>query len=132
MMITEFNLTYFKKSDGHTATTFTDFLKDKDTVLYNSIKRIASITDRSTRKEKIAETVSNVAYLLENYFGGYEFHHIFDRFPGASETSLMDYAFTIINFFKSYKISMISKGDFIQFSNNDPRINFIRPIDDIE
>ena len=44
----------------------------------------------------------------------------------------MDYAFTIINFFKSYKISMISKGDFIQFSNNDPRINFIRPIDDIE
>lgn len=132
MMITEFNLTYFKKSDGHTATTFTDFLKDKDTVLYNSIKRIASITDRSTRKEKIAETVSNVAYLLENYFGGYEFHHIFDRFPGASETSLMDYAFTIINFFKSYKISMISKGDFIQFSNNDPRINFIRPVDDIE
>jgi len=88
MMITEFNLTYFKKSDGHTATTFTDFLKDKDTVLYNSIKRIASITDRSTRKEKIAETVSNVAYLLENYFGGYEFHHIFDRFPGASETLL--------------------------------------------
>ena len=131
LCIWKFNLEYFRLKDGSMAKTFTDFLKEKDNVLYVDLMSFSKIDDKSTLQEAIANRISNVVYILEDWLGGYEFHHIFDRFPGVSETALMDYIFTIINFFKSYKVVLRSKGDYITFSNKDPYINGLRPVDDL-
>lgn len=133
LMIWKFNLEYFRlNSTGKIAPTFTAFLQEKDSVLYNAILKADSIQDESSKKEYIANHISDVVYILEEFVGGYEFHHIFDKFPGVSETSLMEYIYTIINFFKSFKITLRSKGDFITFSSKDPYINSIRPHDDMD
>lgn len=132
LMIWQFNLEYFRlDSTGEIAPTFTAFLQEKDSVLYNAIEKAAAIQDDSSRREYIANHISDVVYILDAYIGGYEFHHIFDRFPGVSEASLMEYIYTIINFFKSFKIALRSKGDFISFSSKDPYMNSIRPHDDM-
>ena len=131
LMTWQFNLRYFTlDSTGQIASTFTEFLQEKDQVLYNNIIKVQAIQDDSSMKEYIANHIADVVYILEEYLGGYEFHHIFDRFPGVSETALMDYIYTIVNFFKSFKIQFRSKGDYITFSSDDPNINSIRPHDD--
>lgn len=133
LMTWQFNLLYFHlNSTGKVAPSFRAFLEEKDHVMYNSIRRIENIKDKYARRETIANHISDIVYLLENYFSGYEFHHLFDRYPGASKISLLNYAFSIINFFKSYKVALNSKGNYIIFTNKDPYLNSVRPVDDVE
>lgn len=130
LMIWQFNLKFFRLKDGTVAKSFTEFLQEKDGFLATDIKKISAIQDNDTMRETIANRISNIVYILEDYFGGYEFHHIFDRLPGVSETALMDYIYLIISFFKSYKVVLRSKGDYITFSSKDPNLNSLRPVDD--
>lgn len=112
------------------AKTLTEFLQYKDRELYNDLQDIRYINDTDQRNEKIINRITDVVYLLENYIDMKTFTNIFDMFPGVSGDFFLDILFTIINFFKSYKIVLRSKGDYIIFSAKDPYLNTLRLIDE--
>ena len=129
LMIWEFNLEYFKLSDGTQATTFTDFLAEKDPILYESIKTIAAIEDENSKRDLIIQNIQDIIYILDEWIDSNEFAYIYDQFPGASQRYLLEYLFTMINFFKSYKVYLYQMTIDMRFdSPNDPD-NYIRPND---
>ena len=129
LMIWEFNLEYFKLSDGTQATTFTDFLAEKDPILYESIKTIAAIEDDNSRRDTIIQNIQDIIYILDEWIDSDKFAYIYDQFPGVSQRYLLEYLFTMINFFKSYKVYLYQMTVDMRFDNpNDPE-NYIRPND---
>ena len=117
--------------DGTTriAKSLTEFLKYKDTELYNSLMDIKSIGNTDERNEQITNRISDIVYILEEYIDLKNFSNVFDKYPGVSGDFFLDMIFTIINFFKSYKIVLRSKGDYIVFSAKDPYTNTLRLTD---
>jgi len=122
-------------ANGHSAgetivaRSFKELLYYRNIELYNDIVYIESIDDEIQRNDTIIERIADIVYLLEEYIDSDEFRNIYDMFPGVSGNSLLNYLFTIINFFKSYKIVLRSKGDFIIFTADDPMLNTIKIID---
>jgi len=133
LMIYKNNMKFFhiKDSNGNErmASTLDEFLQYKDSELYRDLKFIENISDIQTRKEFIIDRIADIVYLLEEYFDKDNFGYIFDQFPGVSGHSLLDYIYTMINFFKSYKIVLKSKGDFIVFDSSDPSLNSVKYFD---
>lgn len=127
LMIYEFNLEFFKLSDGEVANTFTEFLKEKDIILYDSLIKIKAIDDDNTRAETIIQTMEDIIYILDEYIDSDEFNYIYSNFPGISKEYLLEYLFTMINFFKSYKILL--NNMYIVFNIGDPDTNYIKPND---
>ena len=104
LMRWKFNLDYFKlDSTGQVANTFTEFLQEKDPFLYNSLKSIEDITDEDARNDEILKMFDDIIYILDEYIDSKEFKYIYYNFPGFGEY-LAEYLFTMINFFKSYKV----------------------------
>lgn len=127
LMIWKFNLQFFKLSSGDVASTFTEFLQEKDNVLYTSINTITSITDKETRENEIVSIISDTVYILEEYIDSNEFKYIYNQLPGVSKEYILQYLFTMINFFKSYKI--ILKQMNVQFIIDDPNTSSIKIYD---
>ena len=111
------------------ARTFHELLYYKDIELYNDILFIEASDDEIQKNDLIIDRIGDIVYLLEEYMDSDEFRNIYDSFPGVSGDSLVEYLFNIINFFKSYKVVLRSKGDFIVFSADDPMLNTIKLID---
>ena len=115
--------------DEIVARSFKELLYYKDRELYNDIIYIESFDDELIRNDTIINRISDIVYILEDWMDSEEFHNIYDSFPGVSGDSLVNYLFTIINFFKSYKVVLRSKGDYIIFTADDPLLNTIKLID---
>ena len=127
LMICQFNLEFFKLSNGNVAPTFTDFLKEKDNVLYVSLKTISAISDQETRDNEIITMISDIVYILEEYIDAKEFKYVYSQFPGVSGEYVLQYLFTMINFFKSYKVVLNQMN--IQYICNNKTQNTLRPYD---
>lgn len=131
LMIFKFNMTYFKLNNGKVATTFSEFLQEKDNVLYVSLKTMENISDEVARQEAIVQMIQDIVYLLEDYIDSKEFKYIFSNLPGVSGEYLLEYLFTMINFFKSYKVVLNNMSTEFSFGNSDddPMSNLLRPTD---
>lgn len=129
LMVWKYNLDYFKLNNGQPASSYREFLQEKSAPLYRDIIALESIDDQDMRNMSIIDRVDDVVYLLEQYFNSETFSHIYDKLPGVSQEALMDYVYTMINFFKSYKIVLRSKGDYIVFSLQDPSMTAINITD---
>jgi hypothetical protein len=127
LMIWKFNLKFFQLSDGTTASSFTKFLKEKDNVLYTSLKTISAISDQETRENTIVNTISDIIYILEKYLDSKTFKFIYNHLPGTSGEYILQYLFTMINFFKSYKVVLNQMN--IQYNLDDKNQNTIRIYD---
>ena len=128
LMVWEFNLKYFELSDGTVAPTFKAFLEEKDPVLFRSIEEIEAIEDKNARNDKIIETIQDITYILDEFIDTEEFRYVFDQFPGGSQELLLEYIFTMVNFFKSYKVVLAQYTVEYNFGGEDPE-NYIRPND---
>ena len=124
LMVWQFNLEFFKLSNGKVADTLSDFLAEKDPVLYASLKSIKSMTDNESRENSIVSIISDVVYILEEYIKSTEFKYLYMQFPGMSAEYILQYLFTMINFFKSYKVVLNEMN--INFVIDDPNINNLR------
>jgi hypothetical protein len=131
LMIFKFNMTYFKLSNGKVAKSFSEFLQEKDNVLYVSLKSMEQIADEMARQEAIVQMIQDIVYLMEDYIDSKEFKYVFYNLPGASGEYLLEYLFTMINFFKSYKVVLNSMSSEFNFgsSEDDPSANLLRPTD---
>ena len=100
-------------------------MKEEDYVLYTSIISITSIDDKESRENQIVTVISDIVYILEQYLDSKEFKYIYNQFPGVSAEYLLQYLFTMINFFKSYKVILHEMN--VDFTiGNDPDTSTIR------
>lgn len=105
--IQEYTTTFFKLQNGETATTYTEFLKERDYVLYESIQDLKSIVDETSLRKSIANILIDILSVLDDYMDSDEFKYVFSKFPAISGDYVRTYMLKIVNFFKSYKVHLL-------------------------
>ena len=136
LMLFEANFEYFRLSDGTLAPTYSDFLKERDPLLYTYAQNLAAIPDKDSRQNEIVNCINDTIYLLEQYIPSAEFKSVYWELPGITGDYLVQYLYLMINFFKSYKVEWIPGGDGateIEFGGEGDEDEYlIRPIDNID
>lgn len=117
LMINNLSLEFFRKSDGTIATSYMDFLKDRDLILYQSLMKIRTIDSDEVRISTINEQVDQIVYIIETYLESEEFDFLFSRFPGVSAEAVKRYLYLVVNFYKSYKINIHSINTIYKFDD---------------
>lgn len=129
LMVTDLSMQFFKLSNGTIAKTWTQYIEDKDSVLYKSLMQIKAITNLKSRRETINNLVTNVVYTIQQYLDTKEFSFIWDVFPGVSAEAIKGYIYKVLNFFKSYKVDIFGMNSVYKF--DDQLSNKIIIIDNI-
>lgn len=129
LMLMELTNDFFQLDNKTIAPTYTDYLKEKDIILYNSLQDIRAITNPEVKQTKINNIISDTIYILEEYLNMTDFKYIFSQFPTVSAESIKQYLFKVIGFFKSYKIQIHSINTIYKF--DDQLENKIMIIDQI-
>ena len=111
LMTWDFNQEYFKLKNRLIAPTYTEFLKEKDEVLYDSLMEIASIEDEEVKIDTITQTIDDICYVLKEYLDSELYKYAFAEFVGQSTAYMMQYIMTLVNYFKSIKIMFREKGE---------------------
>lgn len=119
LMVWQLNFKFFTLENGKVATTYTEFLKEKDSVLYNSLQEIKSMGNYEEQQDYIVQIVDDIVYVLDEFING-EWKCVFDRFPGQSPDDALKYILLVISFFKSYKIVFLSKGIQMNIGQDGP------------
>lgn len=81
-----------------------EVLKDRDYVLYNTYIKIMSENNMETRKDNIRNIMNDIIGTLEYYLSGEGLEYIFAFATITSFSSLIQYIYLMINFFKSFKV----------------------------
>lgn len=121
LMTWRFNTEYYRLKNGNVATTYTEFLQEKDPILYASLMQIRSITDREKRVDAISTMVSDICYILEEHIDDDLAKNVFSEFAGYSTSSILNYMMQVIEFFKSYKIIFNQKGEVLDVGSGGVR-----------
>lgn len=126
--ISDYTTTFFKLQDGTTAETYTDFLKERDYVLYESIIDLKSYTDEISLRKAISDIIIEIVYILEEYMNSEDFKYVFSKFPAVSGDYVRSYMLKVVNFFKSYKVHLLDISTV--YKAFDKRENSIKVYDD--
>ena len=94
----------FKKGDEPT---YTDFLKERDYVLYESLLDLKSYADDISMQKAISDILIEIVYVLEEYMNSDKFKYVFSKFPAVSGDYVRTYMLKVVNFFKSYKVHLL-------------------------
>ena len=132
LLLYKMNTTYFQKKDGTMATSYTDYLKDQCFILYESIMNLKQITDITTLRNYIIEITDSIIYILQEYMYGNNMNSIFKASASEDLNNISKYLHILVDFFKSYKITLILKSNSDMISTDPFDIdNYMRPIDNI-
>ena len=126
--ISDYTTTFFKLQDGTIAKTYTDFLKERDHVLYQSILDLKSYTDQASVQKAISDIIIEIVYVLNEYLDSDEFKYVFSKFPAVSGDYIRSYMLKVVNFFKSYKVHLLDISTV--YKAFDKRENSIKIYDD--
>lgn len=105
--IMDYTTTFFTLQDGTVAETYTDFLKERDYVLYESLVDLRSYVDETALRRAISDIIIEIVYVLNEYMDSKEFKYVFSKFPAASGDYIRTFMLKIVNFFKSYKVHLL-------------------------
>lgn len=130
LMISEYSDKFFTLPDGTIADTYYDYLVSRDSTLAASIESIRAINDDSSKREVISEYISQIIYALEEYINGDSYKYLFAGIPTVSGDAMKKYVSKVINFFKSYKVTILDINTIYVF--NDKYENLARAIDKME
>ena len=125
-MIIKESKEYFKIGKQQ-AKTITEWIKYRDSILYDQLVRIDSIDDEVFKKKLITEYLEACNYELEQYLDADVFKYFLCSFHGNDAEALTRYLRLVINFFKSYKIQLYDVNTHYVF--DDKLENTIRAID---
>ena len=107
LMITKINLDYFVIDDeGTVASSFAEYLMYKNDSLYQRYESLKNLSDDS-RNDDIATTIYNICCCIEEYIDMNKIQYLFSGLPAASIEAVKVYVMDIINFFKSFKVSIL-------------------------
>lgn len=142
LMIMEFTNKYFSLSDGSIASTYTEFMLDRDAVLYNVLKDMweevekaplgedGKTPDLTNARRKIDAYIEAIVVAIQQYIDSDKYKYLFANIPGETADYLQKYIMKVINFFKSYKIDMVGTNTI--YTIDDKFNNLIRAIDKID
>ena len=107
LMITRINLDYFVIDDeGTVASSFAEFLMYRNATLYERYYELKNLSDDHRNKD-IATTIYNICCCIEEYIDLNQVQYLFSGLPAASIEAVKVYVMDIINFFKSFKVSIL-------------------------
>ena len=129
LMITTLNFNYFKNLDGKVPTRYCDYLELKGSTLYTIIQDCRDTPKIDERRIKITKYINNIVENIFIYLDKEEFRYIFQNIPTVSLDFVRTYMFKVLNFFKSYKVDILSTNTIFKF--DDKLGNKIKMIDDI-
>ena len=137
MMIDEFKLDYFLQPDGTMPSTYTEYLRYRDTILYLSLKEVSSIADLETRRKEIDTIVGNVIYSVNDYIDTDEYRFLFNYMPTVSAEFVKKYIIKVIDIFKSYKLQLYDINSTYEFGSkgggaDNNRIQILEQFSDIK
>lgn len=106
LMVTDWNMEYYKLPNGELAHTYTDFLLYKEPLLGAYLAEIKAIPNPDNRQEKCVNAIQSITTYLRDYID-YDFldlNYIFSNLPSISMDFIKHYIQEVIDFFKSFKI----------------------------
>lgn len=128
LMITDLNQKYFTLEDGNMATSFAEFLEHKNPSLYSVYEKYAYSSDEEdARNKSIATCIYNISVVIEEYLNMDQLQFIFSGLSAASIESVKKYAMDVVDFFKSFKISILDMN--IIYKLDDRLMNKVKMID---
>ena len=114
----KFDFSFFKLNNGKKATTYTQYIEDKDNVLYQHILKIKNIKNKESQIDIIVSYIDDICYILEDYIDKKIMKILADRFAGRSSLEVLGHMKYILEFFKSYKIIFRTSGQHMTFGEN--------------
>lgn len=137
LMVVELTMDYYKNPetgdfyrDSEGDATYTEYLKNKDPLLYSVILQLDNFEDENSRNQYIANVIDSVIYALEEYIDTTEFQALFSNLPIMSSEAVKQYIATVINFYKSYKVDFLGLNTI--YTLDDKNEGVIRLIDMME
>ena len=109
--------------------TYTEYLKNRNPILYYKIVEIDLIDDHDTKLQQIGNIIDSAVFALEEYIDTEKFSGIFHQYPVVSVEAIKDYIKMVIDFFKSYKVHFLGVNTVYVYS--DKWDGWIKIIDDI-
>lgn len=116
LMITKINTQVYKLPDGNVANTYSEYLKFKNVILYNSIMKLRELPEDS-KQYTISTMINNVCDIVYEYLGSDNLKYIFSNLPAVSMDYVKKYMESVISFFKSYRITMLNVGSIYKFKD---------------
>lgn len=96
---------------------YTEFLKQKDGIIYSFYDKIMSEENITTRQYNIATNIDTIIASIENYLATDGLDYIFYFVPTVSWGIVLKYVSLVLNFFKSYKTHILDVGGTLQFDD---------------
>ena len=129
--------------------TYTEFLKNRNDILYNLALKVKSFEDEISRNQYISTLIDNIVWSIEEFIDSSKFQGIFASLPINSLEVVKNYIAKVINFYKSFKVHFLGFDTQYQFGSSDTEfikvieginqintsfsnIEYISPFDDID
>lgn len=130
--VTELNYKYFYIEQlGRMAESYTEYLQYNSSILYESLISIKEIPSYEDRQTMIINTLNSISDYIIEWIDNDQIENIFVNLPVESGNSVMTYMYKIINFFKSYKVTLLDINNIYKideervFIIDDYYINYI-------
>ena len=124
----DMNKDFYTKNNGELATTYLEFLKDQNIILYNFYNQLMDEDNDDVRKSTISTYIDQVIDSIDLYINN-DLEYLYYSVATTSWNSTMQYLSLLLNFFKSYKVQFLDIGGTLVF--NDEIQNSSRPNDKI-
>lgn len=120
---------FFTMANGKVATSYTEFLSSRSSILYKSLLEIKAMEDPDSKAEKVTKMIGDSIYIIEQYLESDDFKYLFSNLPTQSAESIIKYVYKVLNFFKSFKVQIYDINIIYRF--DDKLQNKINIIDQI-
>jgi hypothetical protein len=96
---------------------YTQFLKQKDGVIYSFYDKIMAEENITTRQYNMATYIDTIIASIEGYLATDGLDYIFYFVPTVSWGIVLKYVSLVLNFFKSYKTHILDVGGTLRFDD---------------
>lgn len=120
LMQIDYNTKFFQIATGESTASdasYSNFLKYRDDILYNSIVYINAIKDTAEKQKYISERILAVCNSIDTYLESKEYQYLWSKLPGVGLDFIRNYVKKVIDFFKSYKVTISSINTLYKFDN---------------
>ena len=112
----EMNEEYYTMSNGKVATTYLEYIKDQNVILYNFYNQLMDEDDDEIRRANISTYIDQVIDSMDLYMNN-DLQYLYYSVSTRAWNSTMRYLSLLINFFKSYKLQFLDVNGTIVFNN---------------
>lgn len=127
LMLSKYNKEAFKIGDNKYAKTYTEFLENRDAILYAKLCRFKELDKDAMRKE-IADEIIEVTYAIDDCVDTYSYAFLYSYFPAVSANYIQQYITKLINWFKSWKVHLLGINTIYKLG--DPFENTVKILED--